>query len=74
MRTSRGSSKRGTGRTTGTKRIVATIPQENNCAYLEEPVDNHLVKIIGISINGRHILFCLNCECIVGGKRQMDHI
>jgi hypothetical protein len=65
MRTSKSSSKRGTGRTTATKNIDAEILQ-NRCEHNRLPVEGHPVIKMGINLHGEQMYFCELCGHIVG--------
>jgi hypothetical protein len=67
MKTSKGSPKKGRGRTTDMKNIdVETL--RGNCGYNENPVEGHNVIPIGINLNGRQMYYCLSCGHIIGAK------
>jgi hypothetical protein len=65
MRTSKGSSKKGTGRTIDMKRIDTAIPQDN-CGYTRYPIEGHPAIRIGMNANGEYMFYCELCKHIVG--------
>lgn len=66
MRTSKSSSKRGTGRTIDTK-LTVDITLPDSCAVSLVPITGHTTKSLGFGAYGE-ILYCLICKCIVGTK------